>query len=218
MQTIWHKPHWVILFAPTSLFREIEKETKGWAVFRQQANCSIRITRTDLQKEAANNSSQSRFVAFRDYIPRYLTASVIVVQGVKKDESPLLTTSWITLGFPLITPSVAVWVDGNALPSVLTADKSGKSELNEWPLNLKKKVFPIERGEGNDYLNLSALFTADGDGLFQKLVPINKTILEQSDSYLEKWRQNNKLNPTEVRKYYDWVNQYISEAYNNTLK
>lgn len=176
------------------------------------------ITGIDLYKEGIKNNTSPQFVAFRDYIPRYLTASVLVVQGVTKDESPLLTTSWITLGFPLITPTIPVWVDGNALPPILVANGAGKSELNEWSLNLKKKVFPIQRGEGSDYLNLSTLLIADGSGLTQKLQPINKTIFKESEDYIAKWRQNNKLNSADIRKYYDWVNQYVTEVYNNTLK
>lgn len=176
------------------------------------------ITKVDLSKEAQKENEGSGFVAFRDYIPRYLTASVLLVQGVKADESPALTTSWITLGFPLVTPSIPVWVDSNhSLPTILTADNSGKSRLNEWSLNLKKKAFPIERGEGSDYLNLTALLSKDGVGIYQQLKPVNKKILSESTGYIEKWRKAGTFNPIELKKFYEWVDNYVSDVYSTQL-
>ncbi|MDR2122266.1 MAG: hypothetical protein LBP34_03985 [Flavobacteriaceae bacterium] len=177
------------------------------------------ITKVDLFKEAQKENAGSDFVAFRDYIPRYFTASVLVVQGVKADESPALTTSWITLGFPLVTPSIPVWVDSrHSLPTIFTADKSGKSRLNEWSLNLKKKVFPIERGEGSDYLNLTVLLSKNGEGIYQKLKPVNDKIFSESNGYIEKWRQSDALNTIELKKFYEWVDKYVSNVYSTQLK
>lgn len=178
------------------------------------------ITHVNLFEEVQKENNRYGFVAFRDYIPRYLTASVIVVQGVKKNESPAFTTSWITLGFPLVTPSIPIWVDNksNSLPSIVVADESGKSKLNEWSLNLKKKLFPIERGEGSDYLNLEVLLSKRGDGIYQKLIPVNERINSESKRYIDAWRQSNTLNSAELKKFYGWIDEYLSEAYNTQLK
>lgn len=169
------------------------------------------ITQVDLLKQDVSKSSIPQFVAFRDYIPRYLTASAIVVQGVKINESPTLTTSWITLGFPLVTPTVPIVLSDDLLPTLLKADSKGKSQLNEWSLIQKKRLFPISRGEGTDYLNLSELLSSDG--LYNKFIPINKTVLDKSKRYLNKWHENNKLDKTELKEFYEWVDQYLTEVY-----
>ena len=171
------------------------------------------ITQVDLLKQDVPLSSIPQFVAFRDYIPRYLTASVIVTQGVKENESPTLTTSWITLGFPLVTPTVPIVLDDDLLPSVLAADDKGRSKLNDWSLDIKKQLFPIKKGEGDDYLDISKLISADKKGLYFQFQPVNKTVLDKSNEYLNKWHQNNKIDRAELRQFYKWVDEYLTKVY-----
>ena len=176
------------------------------------------ITHTNLYDDIPASGSEAAFSAFRDYIPRYVTASSIVVQGITKNESPNLTTMWTTLGSPLTTVAVPVWItSGLKLPEILVADKQGKAKLNDWSLQLKKQLFPIERGEGADYINLSALLTKDQKGILQKILPIEKQVQSQSSVYQHKWRTAGAIDEKEILLFYNWVDKFISQSYHDTF-
>jgi len=176
------------------------------------------ITHTNLYDDIPASGSEAAFSAFRDYIPRYVTASSIVVQGITKNESPSLTTMWTTLGSPLATVAVPVWItSGLKLPEILVADKQGKAKLNDWSLQLKKQLFPIERGEGVDYINLSALLTKDQKGILQKILPIEKQVQSQVSVYQHKWRTAGTIDEKEILLFYNWVDKFISQSYHDTF-
>ena len=176
------------------------------------------ITHTNLYDDIPASGSEAAFSAFRDYIPRYVTASSIVVQGITKNESPSLTTMWTTLGSPLTTVAVPVWItSGLKLPEILVADKQGKAKLNDWSLQLKKQLFPIERGEGADYINLSALLTKDQKGILQKILPIEKQVQSQVSVYQHKWRTAGTIDEKEILLFYNWVDKFISQSYHDTF-
>ena len=176
------------------------------------------ITHTNLYDDIPASGSEAAFSAFRDYIPRYVTASSIVVQGITKNESPNLTTMWTTLGSPLTTVAVPVWItSGLKLPEILVADKQGKAKLNDWSLQLKKQLFPIERGEGVDYINLSALLTKDQKGILQKILPIEKQVQSQVSVYQHKWRTAGTIDEKEILLFYNWVDKFISQSYHDTF-
>lgn len=171
------------------------------------------LTGTNLYDMMPQDTSKTIFAAFRDYIPRYSTSSVIVVQGVKKTEPASLTTMWTILGSPLTTVAVPAWLNkDNLYPSTMLADETGNAKLCDWSLQLKKQLFPIDRGEGNDYINLAALITADGNGILQKIKPIENQILNKSDSLLNHWRKDG-YNAAELKEFYKWVDNLIQQYY-----
>ncbi|HJV79088.1 MAG TPA: hypothetical protein VJ602_11955 [Paludibacter sp.] len=176
------------------------------------------ITHTNLYENIPANAVEPAFSAFRDYIPRYVTASSIVVQGIAKTELPNQTTMWVTLGSPLAAVSIPVWITpGLELPKILTADNSGKAKLNNWSLQLKKRLFPIEKGEGADYINLAALLTKDQKGILQKILPIEKQVQTQASGYQHKWRSTGTIDEKEVISFYNWVDKFVSQSYHDAF-
>jgi len=176
------------------------------------------ITKTDLISLIPENADKPVFVAFRDFIPRYLTASSIIVQGVKENESPTQTILWTILGSPLTTVAIPVWITSTQdLPKILTSDKTGYAKLNKWSQLLKKQLFPIERGEGNDYINLSALITKDKKGILQTILPIEKQILNQANTNLIKWRSQSTINDKEIIGFYNWVDKFVTQSYHDSF-
>ena len=159
------------------------------------------------------NANKRIFVPFRDFIPRYSTSSVMVVQGVKEKESPALTTMWTILGSPLTAVAVPVWLNKeNIYPSVLLADETGNARLCDWSLQLKKQLFPITRGEGTDYINLAALISADGNGIMQKVQSHENRILNDADALLSKWRTNG-YDPKDLKYFCHQTDIYVSDLY-----
>jgi len=171
------------------------------------------MTETNLYDQMPQNADKRVFVAFRDYIPRYSTSSVIVVQGVKEGESVDLTTMWTILGSPLTSVAIPVWLNkDNSYPEILMADETGNAKLCDWSLTLKKQLFPISRGEGNDYLNLAALISSDGKGILQRLKPIEDKILDNAEIVLDAWRNSQRTNAAQVD-FCDWVDKFVTDSY-----
>ena len=171
------------------------------------------LTTIDLTESIPKNDDKPQFVGFQDFIPRYSSASTVVVQGVRADESPEFATMWTILGFQLCSVAVPTWVKGrNPLPEILKADETGNAPLCDMALTLKKKCFPIQRGSGSRYLNLSALLNRDATGILQKLKPLEFRILKETDKKLKTWRKNG-IEPTEIQKYYHWLDETVMAEY-----
>ncbi len=171
------------------------------------------LTGVNLYDQMPENANKRIFVPFRDFIPRYSTSSVMVVQGVKEKESPALTTMWTILGSPLTAVAVPVWLNKeNIYPSVLLADETGNARLCDWSLQLKKQLFPITRGEGTDYINLATLISADGNGIMQKIQSHENRILNDADALLSKWRTNG-YDPKDLKYFCHQTDIYVSDLY-----
>lgn len=166
------------------------------------------FTKTDLSQNLPMENSDD-FVYFRDYIPRYSTSTAIVVQGVNENESPQLTTMWTILGFPLTSVIIPVWLlEDGTLPSVLQADESGNAPFCDVALRLKDKVFSSQNDAKENYLNLSALLNREDSGVRQKLIPVEKGVLEKSKNLLNKWRSNG-IDKSETKEFYDWIDNEL---------
>jgi len=171
------------------------------------------LLKTDLAESLPRNSKTPHFVILEDYIPRFSSVSSVVIQGVKKGESPSLTTMWTILGFPLSSVAVPTWISGGEkLPTVLTADKTGNAPLCTMALTLKQKCFPIQRGSGKKYLNLSALLNKKNNGILQKLEPLEDRILTETKEKLKRWRKKG-IPAKEIEKYYHWLDRTILTDY-----
>lgn len=168
------------------------------------------LTQIDLHDFQPQDDSQPVYFPFRDFIPRYLTASAQLIQGVKENESPLLTTAWTIAGSPLTTVAIPLWIttDGK-LPNVVTHQKPGQqAPLVTASFELKRQLFPIERGNGQDYINLARLINRSGTGIIQQIEPIETEIFYRSRAI----RQSNTPNK-DISEFYRWVEQYVREQY-----
>ncbi|PQL93532.1 carcinine hydrolase/isopenicillin-N N-acyltransferase family protein [Apibacter adventoris] len=155
------------------------------------------------------NQYKEKFAAFRDFIPRYFTASAVVFQGVKTNESPSLTTAWTILGSTLGSVTIPLWLNNkHILPKILIADKQQKTLMDEWASCIKKKLFPIERGEGNDYINVEELLK-----ILPKIYVTENNIFKKSEKYLDLWRKNGRLNEKEITDFYQWIDDYVPQLY-----
>lgn len=171
------------------------------------------LTGKDLTENIPQNSHRPVFVDFRDFIPRYSSAATVVVQGVKKDESPALTTMWTILGFQLSSVAIPTWVAGGKnLPLVLLADQSGRAPLCTFALKLKERIFPLTRGSYRYYINLAELLNRDKSGIMNKLAPVEDRIINEAGQKLKMWRETG-IHPKQVRKFYQWVDETVKAAY-----
>lgn len=173
------------------------------------------LTKTDLRKPPLPVSKDhTKYVSFEDYINRYTSVSTMIVHGVMPGESPDLTTIWTIPGFPLCSVAVPAWVAaGSKLPSELTAPGAENSPLCAKALQLKNRSFPIQRGSGKKYLNLSELLNQQGDGILQMLPAIENKIIIRTEPFLIKWRSDG-FNKKEAQTLYDILDQMIKSEFN----
>lgn len=131
------------------------------------------LLKTDYRDNTDNYSEKQHFINAGDLIVRNSSVADIIVHGVKKGESLEFTTMWTVLGYPFTTVAVPVWIKGGKyLPKIMIAEKSGNAPLCEMALELKKQCYPIERGSGYKYLNISALINKENSGILQKIEPV----------------------------------------------
>jgi hypothetical protein len=185
---------------------------------KMSRNLDHSLTGVNLENELVP-AAQSKFVTMQDYIVRSTSVSTILVKGVKKGENPSLTTIWTILGFPLTSVSIPTWVAaGENLPNIVLADNSGNAPLCDASLKLKKKCFPIERGSGNKYMNLTEVMNLDGTGIYQQIIPFENEIFSQTNLFLMNWRQKNKIAKQEAMDLYKRLNSTVTHFYNQLLE
>lgn len=175
------------------------------------------LTKQDLYKLYGNIPENTpTHIFFYDFIPRDITSSACVVQGVKKGEDPEFSTMWSVVGFPLMSITVPVWVKGgNTFPEVLKLDKDlGDSPICNAALTLKKELYDIRWGKNaaKYYININALINADGTGVKQKIEPYENHIFSETNKKLEEWRKNG-MSKSEIKTYYDSLNSYLVKMY-----
>jgi len=175
------------------------------------------FTKTDLTKNLPGENSDN-YVFFRDYIPRHSTSAAIVVQGVKENESPSLTTMWTILGFPLTSVIIPVWLlEDGTVPKILQADETGNAPLCNAALQLKDKVFSTQNDASENYLNLSALMNKENSGVRQKLIPIEEKILAKAKSILSDFRKNG-IYTSKAKEFYNWIDNDVYNEIKSKFK
>ncbi len=171
------------------------------------------LLKTDYRDFTDEYTDKQQFINAGDLIVRNSSVSSVVIHGVKKGESPEFTTMWTVLGYPFTTVAVPVWMKGGkGLPRIMMAEKSGNAPLCNMSLKLKKQCYPVERGSGYKYLNISSLINKNNTGILQKIEPIEEEIFNQTESKLTNWRIK-QLKKEEIQNYYNWVDDYVSKQY-----
>ena len=138
------------------------------------------------------NSGDSIIVDM-DFIPRRSSTATIVIEGVAKDEDPLLTTMWIGLGYPPCSSIRSVWLGDDGVPDELRGiAPDGHSPLCDSIVELKHKVFPVTSGNGKYYLHLHLLYNREGTGFAQQAIRDNVT--RYRDGYAKRQRRAKSIN------------------------
>ncbi len=177
-------------------------------------NLSHSLTGVDLKMPPYPPSKENaRFIPFEDFINRHSSTASLIVHGIRPGEPIELTTIWTVLGFPPCSVAVPSWVAaGRELPAVLTAPGTRHAPLCDRVLQLKQQCFPITRGSGYKYLNLSALFTANNDGIMQILSPVEGQIVHLTEGKLSEWRKS-RFTVKQAKELYQAIDEIVRQAY-----
>lgn len=171
------------------------------------------VTQLDMYDMMPETETDTCYVSFHDYIARYSTASVVLVQGVRPDESPLNTISWTIMGWPLTTIAMPLaLLPSGKLPTLVSHDGNGHSRLCEMGLQLKSRVFSLKKGNNTAfYGNLAPLINKKGTGILQQLLLIEEDVMRHGEEAVDALRK--AKDPKTMEAYYDWVDGFITEQY-----
>lgn len=162
--------------------------------------------------EAGNYSTD--FITSDDMLTRNSSSSNILIQGVKKGESPDMNTLWVQIGFPETTVSLPMWVrGGNSFPEILKYNKKLKNcPLNEYALKWKSEAYPISHSDGYHYLKITKLVNPEKTGYLQRIEQIEKEIFAQTEKILLAWRKKTP-DIKAIRSFYDTLNDMVDDFY-----
>ena len=167
------------------------------------------LTHVNLYDQEPGSGDTPDIVSFEDYIPRYLTASATLIQGVKTGEDPLHTVSYTIVGNPMTTVAIPLLISDH-LPSVVLAEGEGNhSWLCQKGIEMKQILFPDQHGHVTDYIDLSKLINKKGTGTLQWMEPVETEIFTKGNVVLQEIRSDNKTAYKDLAVYYKWVDDLI---------
>jgi hypothetical protein len=159
------------------------------------------------------NAQEKTMIPFSDYVLRFSTASSLIMEGVKPGEDPALTTLWLTLGNPLVTPVVPVWVASkDDQPEMLTSSQYKPAPLNALSLVWKSILFPVKTPEGERYMNLAPLLNRERTGYLQRLVEFDRNTMQSAAPFIEQMRKDG-FNQKKVNEFQKKLQERIKELY-----
>lgn len=171
------------------------------------------LTKQNLYDQLPKDENDTRFVHFLEFIPRYITSSALLVQGVKPGETSSRTISWTNIGWPCASVAIPLVLEEDVpLPFIVQRGENDKSWLCNKSIEQKKKVFSLKRGNVRDYIDLSKLVNAAGTGIVQRIMPLEREVFSHARETLKKVRKG-KDGPQALRTYYEWVDEYLMEHY-----
>ncbi|MGE5313179.1 MAG: carcinine hydrolase/isopenicillin-N N-acyltransferase family protein [Acidobacteriota bacterium] len=172
------------------------------------------LTRTDLAEGAlSEDAGDVMMVPFADYIPRFITASSLIMQGIKAGEDPRLTTLWLVPGNPLMTPVIPVWTAMKKdQPSIILASGRQPSPVNAAWRTVHARCFPLKSPEGERYLDLSIVLNRRHTGSLQRVTEFDRTTLEAGSSLLERLRKDG-FDRDAVEEFYRGLTRRIETFY-----
>lgn len=141
----------------------------------------------DLKKRDMS-ADGDRWVVDQDFIPRYKSTATIVIEGCRpmdaadikpgdlKDEYIM----WTGLGYPPCAEIVPVWCSPDGVDSELRGiGEKGHSPMCDKVKVRRGEVFPMNKGNGDKYIDMTRLFNEDGTGYVQVLRRQNHEVYEK---------------------------------------
>ena len=171
------------------------------------------LTKQNLYDNLPSDENDVQIVPFIDFIPRYITSSCLLVQGVAKGEQASHTIGWTNIGWPCASVAIPLMFEAEVeLPSIVQRDETGKSWLCTKSIEQKQKVFSLKRGNTRSYIDLSKLVNASGTGILQQVEKLEEEVLQRGVKVVEKVRKKKSASEN-LDDYYRWVDEYVKAHY-----
>jgi hypothetical protein len=148
-----------------------------------EAQYIIQKVATDIYLDADSNSpdwlagSQSS----QNTINRFRTVACAVFDGNAPEEPAGLTTFWCTLGEPIVSIAIPLWVSAGTVPSQL--DSAGYSPLNQVFRDLKALVY-------SDFDNPEMVTLEKTRAIQKELQPLREKVYRDTQRQLKRWSKH----------------------------
>jgi len=154
------------------------------------------------------------YINTSDTINRNSTVSVTLFHGAPSHEKAYLSTMWVLLGQAVCTAAIPLWAHAEDVPEV--AGGEGTAPLNDLAIALADYLYPDERGHMRQYLNVTRLLTYGGNGILNRILPIENKVLEKTENMLAKW-ESQKPEKEEMQAFQKevaaWVYRSLRESF-----
>ena len=154
------------------------------------------------------------YINTSDTINRNSTVSVTLFHGAPSPEKAYLSTMWVLLGQAVCTAAIPLWAHAEDIPEV--AGGEGTAPLNDLAIALADYLYPDERGHMRLYLNVTRLLTYGKNGVLDRIIPIEKSVLEKTEKKLSEWEKQ-KPKKEEMQAFQneiaDWVYRSLRESF-----
>lgn len=141
-------------------------------------------------KQRDYSEGPDRWVIDQDFIPRYKSTASIVIEGCppiaedKKPDPSFIESQyimWTALGYPPCAEIVPVWCTPEGVDPILRGlGKNGHSEMGDRVKARRDEVFPIKKGNGEKYIDMTKLYNEECTGYVQTLVPLNLEVYKKT--------------------------------------
>ena len=172
------------------------------------------MTSTDLWEKLPVDRTNQDMRFFIDFIPRVSSSSAMLIVGTPDENHAGEAMMWTILGFPLTSVAIPVWIaGGSVLPAIVSMKDNFHAPLCDAALQLKKDCFPFTRGDGLNYINLSAVINQQQTGYLQVLKPIESAIFEKAGQIKPESVSGQELK-SNIQGFYKWLDAFMDESYN----
>lgn len=125
-----------------------------------------------------------RWIIDQDFIPRYKSSATVAIEGCVplSDISELESRKpgeeyvmWTGLGYPPVSEIRAVRCRADGVdPDLRGTLPNGHAPLSDKARKMRDEVFPIHKGNGDKYIDITRLYNDSASGLAQKMIEINR--------------------------------------------
>lgn len=139
-------------------------------------------------KKRDYTSGEERWVVDQDFIPRYKSTATVAIEGaVPVADADSVTPEfvagqyimWTGLGYPPVAEIRAVRCGDGLVPEdVRGLLPGGHSRLADDAKRKRDEAFPIRKGNGDKYIDMTRLFNDEGTGYAQQAMTRNREVYE----------------------------------------
>ncbi len=141
-------------------------------------------------------------------INRFISRSCMVIRGTKPGEDPSLSTSFCTIGAPVISVAYPLWVRARQVPVVLNLGL----EVPMYTLTEMHRAQLYPSPKAGVYINSLYLANLDGGGLYSYTLPLERQALETAEEFVNDWNID-LASPEDVADAQALIAQTIFETY-----
>lgn len=173
----------------------------------QEVSRSLMHSKTgDNFRKNLYGKNQTTFKYFRDFIPRYSSTSSILIRGIKPGESPENITYFVSLGFPLVSPTLVFYnFSKENYPTWLRPDNSNKyAKAYQLSIELKKKCFPMTKCNGKDYILINKVVNKEKEGILDLMLKAESIVFEKEKTFYASLSQG-KIQINDAIKFYSEI-------------